>query len=113
MPSALGSPHDTQVPVQAVLQQYPSTQLPLWHCTPHPQASPMFLPRVPSSLVQAAGWSALAPSDRTSVATSVATSFDRSAPPSRVGVLVFEQANPNPITSPDHTSKTLAADRRC
>jgi hypothetical protein len=31
MPSALGSPHVTQVPVQAELQQYPSTQLPLWH----------------------------------------------------------------------------------
>jgi hypothetical protein len=109
MPSALGSPQDTHVPVQAVLQQYPSTQLPLWHCTPHPQASPTFLPRVPSSLVQAAGWSAGAPSDRESVAPSVA----RSTPPSRAGVLVFEQANPSPTTSPDHTSKTLAADRRC
>jgi hypothetical protein len=69
----------------------------------------MFLPRVPSSLVQAAERSEFDPSDR----TSFATSFGRSVPPSRGGVLVFEQANPSPITSPDHTSKTLAADRRC
>lgn len=92
-----------QVPVQVLLQQNPSMQLPLRHWTPHPQASPRFLPRDPSSLVQATGWSELP--------ASPAWSLELSIPASRVGVLVFEQVNAS--TNPEHTSKTLTADRRC
>jgi hypothetical protein len=33
--------HARQLPLHAVAQQTPSTQLPLWHSTPRPQLTPL------------------------------------------------------------------------